>query len=149
MYGSPVVTRALNRARGVHTVRAPTAEERIELEQCLQQTAATITGIAARRANTARRSNATDRNIAGVAVLPDLLPGEKCMFYQPASGGLVKAKGRSRSFVPAFSGPATVLARMSNVGYWLKGDNDGRYYYRHRAALRKLPARSPIAAAGV
>ena len=149
MYGSPVVTRALNRARGVHTVRAPTAEERTELEQCLQQTAATITGLAARRANTARRSNAIDRNIAGVAVLPDLLPGEKCMFYQPASGGLVKAKGRSRSFVPAFSGPATVLARMSNVGYWLKGDNDGRYYYRHRAALRKLPARSPIAAAGI
>ncbi len=34
MYGSPIITRALNRARGVHTVRAPTAEERAELEQC-------------------------------------------------------------------------------------------------------------------
>ena len=147
MYGTPVITRALNRARGVHTVRAPTAEERAELEQCLQQTAATITGIAARRANTARRSKAIDRNIAGVAVLPELLPGDKCMFYQPASGGLVKAKGRSRSFVPAFSGPATVLARMSNVGYWLQGDDDRRYYYRHRAALRKLPVRLPIGVA--
>jgi hypothetical protein len=69
------------------------------------------------------------------------------MFYQPASGGLVKAKGRSRSFVPAFSGPATVLARMSNVGYWLQGDDDRRYYYRHRAALRKLPVRLPIGVA--
>ena len=47
----------------------------------------------------------------------------------------------------AFSGPATVLARISNVGYWLKGDTDGRYYYRHRAALRRIPPRAPIGAA--
>ena len=68
------------------------------------------------------------------------------MFYQPASGGLAKGRGRSRAFVPAFSGPATVLARISNVGYWLKGDTDGRYYYRHRAALRRLPPRVPVGA---
>ena len=43
--------------------------------------------------------------------------GDKCIFYQPASGGKAKARGRSRAFVPAFSGPATVLARISNVSY--------------------------------
>ena len=146
MYGAPVVTRALNHARGVHTLRPPTAEERAELEQCLQDTAETITSIAANRANGARRASAIERNRNGVAVLPDLMPGEKCMFYQPASGGLAKGRGRSRAFVPAFSGPATVLARISNVGYWLKGDTDGRYYYRHRAALRRLPPRVPVGA---
>jgi hypothetical protein len=36
---------------------------------------------------------------------------------------------------------------MSNVGYWLQGDDDRRYYYRHRAALRKLPVRLPIGVA--
>ncbi len=47
MYGAPAVTRALNLARGVHTLRPPTAEERAEL----QETAETITAIAANRAN--------------------------------------------------------------------------------------------------
>ncbi len=79
-----------------------------------------------------------------MAVLPDLLPGDKCMFYQPASGGLAKARGRSRAFVPAFSGGNGFGTHEQ--GYWLKGDTDGRYYYRHRAALPKLPPREPIGA---
>ena len=55
---SPAVTRALNLARGVHTLRPPTAEERVELEQCLQDTAETITAIAANRARARRRGGA-------------------------------------------------------------------------------------------
>ena len=96
---------------GVHTLRPPTAEECAELEQCLQETAETITAIAAHQAKGALRAGAVERNRDGVVVLPDLLPGDKCMFS--ASGGQAKARGRSRAFVP---GPATVLAR---IGYWL------------------------------
>jgi hypothetical protein len=82
MYGAPAVTRALNLARGVHTLRPPTARS-APSSQCLQETAETITAIAANRANWARRAGAVEH---GVAVLPDLLPGDKCMFYQPALG---------------------------------------------------------------
>ena len=80
-------------------------------------TAETVTGIAARLANSGRRSGAIDRNKECVAVLPELFPGDKCILYQPASGGLATGKGRSRSFVPAFSGSATAMPRISNVGY--------------------------------
>jgi hypothetical protein len=80
MYGSPLITRALNRARAGCTLpELPRRRSGPRLSMCLQQTAATITGIAARTANNARRSKAIDRNIEGVAVLPDLTPGDKCM----------------------------------------------------------------------
>ena len=84
-------------------------------------------------------------NQQGRGVLPDLAPGDKVLFYQPVSGGLSRAKDRSRKLVSTFAGPATVLGQMSNVGYLLQGIADGRYYCRHRAALRKVHSTRPPA----
>ena len=71
---------------GVHTLRPPTAEECAELEQCLQETAETITAIAAHQAKGARRAGAVERNRDGVVVLPDLLPGDKNACFTSRGG---------------------------------------------------------------
>ncbi len=98
---------------------------------------------AAARSNATRRATAVALNQQGWGVVPDLAPGDKIIFYQPVSGRLSRAKDRSRKLVSTFAGPATVLGQMSNVGYLLQGIADGRYYYRHRAALRKVHSTRP------
>ncbi len=120
MFGTPVVTQAINYARGVMGPRArePTAAERAELIECLQASAAATVAACC---NATRRATAVALNQQGRGSMPDLAPGDKVMFSQPVSGGLSRAKNRSRKLVSTFAGPATVLGQLSNVGYLLQG----------------------------
>ena len=141
-FGSAAVTAAVQLARGMVPAGCrPATQAEIEAEALsTAESVASVTKVAADRGNNQRRVRAADLNLASRGHLAPLAVGTRAYVYQPPSGAVVNSRGegRNRAFVPAFTGPATVVAQLSNSGYRLVDDRSGLTYHRHRRHLRPL-----------
>ena len=136
-HGSAATTAAVQLARGLSSAVEPSAQQKSQLCRDMSVATAAITRIAAAQGNHRRRLTAIANNRKSRIRLKPLNVGQRVFAFQPPSGAVVDARGggRNRAFVAPFIGPATVVTRLSNVGYELQSD-DGKKFHRHRKHLR-------------
>ena len=139
-HGCPATTAAVLAARGLQLAE-PSEQDKRDYLRCHQASAAAIRRIAASRGNLARRKAAISHNRKSRARLAPLEVGTQVFYYQPPSGAVVRARGggKNRAFVANFVGPATVVARLSEVGYVAEDARSRARVYRHRQHLRPIP----------
>ncbi len=104
------------------------------------RTTAAVQALAATRGNAARRATAVRLNERSPRPLSPLSVGDTVYYYAPAHGNFCDNNGigRNSQFVSPFAGPATIIDRISNVGYVVQNAR-GSNLYRHRRHLRRLP----------
>ena len=136
-HGSAATTAAVQLARGLSSAVAPSAQQKTQLCRDMSVATAAISRIAAAQGNHRRRLTAIANNRRSRIRLKPLNVGQRVFAFQPPSGAVVDSRGggRNRAFVAPFIGPATVVSRLSNVGYNLQSD-DGKTFHRHRKHLR-------------
>lgn len=80
-----------------------------------------------------RRGSSTRRRLEPIPV------GQCVYYYAPPSGTKKTTAGdRNADYVKLYKGPATVVVRLSNVGYVVRHDKTNALAYRHRQHLRPV-----------
>ena len=153
-HGSPATTFAVRLARGMMSDDPagppPTPAQAAQLARDMQHATAAVIRVAAARGNRSRLLSAAAANSRSRTAMASLAVGDRAFVYQPASGAIVASRGggRNRAFVADFAGPATVVAKLSNVGYQLRDEATGTVYWRHRKHLRPIPRAAGDQASG-
>ena len=114
-------------------VEAPAATEELLVA------AAAVREMAAARGNYNRRITARKLNEASPYTLEPIPVGQCVYYYAPPSGTKKTTAGdRNADYVKLYKGPATVVVRLSNVGYVVRHDKTNALAYRHRQHLRPV-----------
>ena len=88
---------------------------------------------------TNRRITARKLNEALPYTLEPIPVGQCVYYYAPPSGRKKTTAGdRNADYVKLYKGPATVVVRLSNVGYVVRHDKTNALAYRHRQHLRPV-----------